>query len=206
MIGLLRKVFGHKKNKDRPKQKNKYAENIKSIQTEIGRAEEKGFLNKGEAIAIKTVIPDLETENISTFAWESMMVRHLKEMWNPELKLIREQKEAEERERARNQTEDSSWGVRFSRAGPEWYIGLTNEFTKAISKIDKKLQGRVLEALGKIVKAPIVSSGNTIKPLTGNKKGLWRYRIGDFRLVYQPDLTKKHILMLTVLPRGSAYE
>jgi len=30
--------------------------------------------------------------------------------------------------------------LRFSAAAPTWFIGMTHEFTKAISKIDRKLQ------------------------------------------------------------------
>ena len=69
---------------------------------------------------------------------------------------------------------------------PSWSIRLSPEFTKSISKIDKKLKGRVLEAITKVVESPTTISGNTIKPLTNDLKGFWRYRIGDYRLIYSP--------------------
>ena len=64
---------------------------------------------------------------------------------------------------------------------------MTHEFTKDISNIDRKLQGRVLEAIRQIVHKPTVPLGDTIKPMTYNSKGLWRYRLGDYKLIYLPD-------------------
>ena len=88
---------------------------------------------------------------------------------------------------------------------PEWFIGMSDEFTKSINKIDAKVRGRILQAISNIVKAPVTQKGNTVKPLTGEKKGLWRYRIGDYRLIYQPDLSSRHILLLSFSARSGAY-
>jgi hypothetical protein len=48
--------------------------------------------------------------------------------------------------------------------------------------IDRKLQGRILEALVEITKNPTEVRGDTVKPLTGDLKGFWRYRVGDYRI------------------------
>jgi len=88
---------------------------------------------------------------------------------------------------------------------PDWFIGMSHEFTKAIQSIDRKLQGRILEAMSYISSKPTVSRGDTVKPLTGDLKGLWRYRIGDYRLVYYPDTQNKRIVLVTFTSRGSAY-
>lgn len=87
----------------------------------------------------------------------------------------------------------------------DWDLGLTHEFRKAIRSIDRKLQGRVLEALDYISTKPTVPVGDTVKPLTGEHKGLWRYRIGDYRLIYRPDTDNARVLLITVVSRGSAY-
>ncbi len=50
---------------------------------------------------------------------------------------------------------------------PPWYIGMSSNFTKAISKIDRKLQGRILEALTDITENPTTIRGDTMKPLSG---------------------------------------
>ena len=193
------------------RRRNEDSNGIKIIQAELRYAEKKNLLSDAEMNAITNALPDLETESILKFSWLKALNYHLEELWDPELKLQHEKEEAEREAKAEEWAKAHPKGsgtshIRYSIARPEWYIGLTADFNKAISKIDKKLQGRILEALGNIVSAPLSRVGNTLKPLTGNKKGLWRYRIGNYRLIYQPDQNTKHILLLTVLPRGSAYE
>lgn len=86
-----------------------------------------------------------------------------------------------------------------------WNICLTARFSKSASRLDKKLQGRVLEALLELGDAPDTPHGDTIKPLEGDRRGEWRYRIGDYRLIYRPDRNRREILLLEVAPRGGAY-
>ncbi|MGH7411973.1 MAG: type II toxin-antitoxin system RelE family toxin [Candidatus Methylomirabilis sp.] len=87
----------------------------------------------------------------------------------------------------------------------EWLLGMSDEFLKAVTGIDRKLQGRVLEAIGDISVNPIEPKGDTVKPLTGEMKGLWRYRIGDYRLVYWPDANNRRVVLVDFSSRASAY-
>ena len=75
----------------------------------------------------------------------------------------------------------------------------------SINRIDKKLQGRILEAITKLTLSPITSTGDTIKPLTGDLEGFWRYRIGDYRLIYKPVEKFREILLISFSSRGSVY-
>lgn len=94
----------------------------------------------------------------------------------------------------------------FSLRAPDWYIGFSNEFVKSITKADRKKQGRILEAIGKISAAPIEVYGDTIKPLTGNLAGLWRCRLGDDRLIYYPDVESQKVVLISFASRGEVYE
>ena len=89
---------------------------------------------------------------------------------------------------------------------PKWYFGMTDEFIKSIRKVDRKTQGRILEAIKLICENPMELKGNTNKPLSGSMNGLWRYRIGNFRLIFQPDSSSKNIILLSFSDRGSAYK
>lgn len=97
-------------------------------------------------------------------------------------------------------------GIRFSLRDPDWFVGFSVEFLKCISKIDKTKRARVLEAIAKIAEAPITPYGDTVKPLTGDYSGLWRFRIGDDRLIYKPSAESKHIILISFAARGSVYE
>jgi mRNA-degrading endonuclease RelE of RelBE toxin-antitoxin system len=97
-------------------------------------------------------------------------------------------------------------GIRFSLREPDWYIGFSAEFVKSIAKIDKNKRARVLEAISKLAEAPITPHGDTIKPLTGDLAGLWRYRIGDDRLVYKANSQSQKIVLVSFGARGGVYE
>jgi mRNA-degrading endonuclease RelE of RelBE toxin-antitoxin system len=86
-----------------------------------------------------------------------------------------------------------------------WYLGFTHEFCKAIQNIDRKLLGCVLQALGYISTTPTVRMGDTVNALSGDCEALWRYRIGDYRLIYRPDTDNARVVLITVVSRGAAY-
>src|ERR1043166_6874884 len=50
------------------------------------------------------------------------------------------------------------------RRPPPWYLGMSSAFSRAIMGIDRKLQGRILEAVTNIVEDPLKVRGDTVKP------------------------------------------
>ncbi len=86
-----------------------------------------------------------------------------------------------------------------------WSLAPTPEFQKTVMRMDKKIKGRVLEAINVLSTRPKQLHGDTVKPLSGELRGRWRYRIGDFRLIYWPDEERRTVFLLAVLPRGAAY-
>ena len=92
-------------------------------------------------------------------------------------------------------------------ADGDWVVAFTSEFQKNLHQYnDKKLQGRVLEAINVLSKNPVERKGDTIKSLKGPLAGKWRYRIGDYRLVYVPDTARKVISLVAIRPRGEVYD
>jgi len=91
---------------------------------------------------------------------------------------------------------------------PPWRIGFTHQFRKEASQLDRKLQGRIFEAIQElsVIKYPLQVTGDTFKPLTGNLKGFWRYRLGDFRLVVKPVPEQSEIDLITFAARGGVYD
>ena len=47
--------------------------------------------------------------------------------------------------------------------------------------------------------------GNNIKKLKGNYAGLYRYRLGDYRLIYSIDEEEQIVFMLHAVQRKDAY-
>ena len=86
---------------------------------------------------------------------------------------------------------------------PPWHIGMTSRFREAISKINRNLQPRILEALNDITKNPTTIRGDVIKPLTGGLQGCWRYRLGDDQLIYFPKQSSGDITLLAFASHAS---
>lgn len=75
-----------------------------------------------------------------------------------------------------------------------------------IEKVDMKIRGRILEAVSEISDSPLEPHGDTVKPLSGELEGCWRYRVGDYRLVYSPNPNTGDITLLAFASRGSIYD
>jgi len=64
-----------------------------------------------------------------------------------------------------------------------WTIEFDASAQKALRKIDRVWQQRIVAHLEEIATLPDPRSRG--KALSGNMSGLWRYRVGDYRLVCQ---------------------
>ena len=89
---------------------------------------------------------------------------------------------------------------------PPWHVGMSHAFKKDIENIDMKVRGRILAAVSDLTDDPIRPRGDTVKPFAGELEGCWRYRVGDYRLVYVPDKGAGDITLLAFAARGSIYE
>ena len=87
----------------------------------------------------------------------------------------------------------------------EWRFTAASKFIKDVKqRLD--LFDRVLQAVEEIRQHPTLSRGNTVKRLTRDLEGMWRYRIGDYRLVYEPDNDRRVVHLLSISHRKDVYE
>lgn len=173
---------------------------LKPLKKSYIRALKSGAISEAEATAVKEAIYLLQGDDLVFVPGSGDLAESLERYWSEKVTPRRQQ---EIRHEALRKAYDD--GIRFYIDKPDWLVGLTDDFVKSISDLDKKLQGRVLEAIAKITKDPVRPVGDTVKPLTGNSIGLWRYRIGDYRLIYQPDVKNSYIILISFQPRGGAY-
>ena len=87
----------------------------------------------------------------------------------------------------------------------EWRFTATTKFVKDLNRLPD-LVDLVFKAVGEIRQHPTSPRGNTVKPLTRDLKGMWRYRIGDYRLVYRPDDERRVVHLRSVSNRKDVYE
>jgi mRNA interferase RelE/StbE len=77
----------------------------------------------------------------------------------------------------------------------------TRGFTKEFDKLSKGIKEQILKTLEKTVENPY--SGTKLR---GKLGGLWRWRVGKFRVIYMIDEKEKAIVFLDVGLRKSIYD
>lgn len=85
-----------------------------------------------------------------------------------------------------------------------WRIDFSKVADKAISKLDKPAAAKVLDELEEISKLENPRSRG--KALVGNLAGLWRYRVGDYRIVCDIEDGVLVILVVDVEHRSKVYK
>lgn len=74
-----------------------------------------------------------------------------------------------------------------------------------LTKIGKASAARILDYLEKrVVEDP--NPKQRSKPLSGKYQGVWRFRVGDYRVICRFDDGKRVILVLEVGHRGEIYK
>jgi mRNA interferase RelE/StbE len=85
-----------------------------------------------------------------------------------------------------------------------WRIELTASAEKSLFKLDRTAAKRITTFLRERV-ASADDPRSSGKPLAGQLAGLWRYRVGDYRVICQIEDGKLLILVVTIGHRGDIY-
>ncbi len=85
--------------------------------------------------------------------------------------------------------------------GMRYNLLLSHKFDKDFSKLEKKLQGRVVEGLRELNENPHAG-----KQLKGKLEDLWSWRVGKYRILYQIQEEKLLIFAISVRHRKHVYE
>ena len=81
---------------------------------------------------------------------------------------------------------------------------LSTDAKKQLKKLDKYITGMIISWLRKNLDG-CVNPRQHGKPLTTNRSGQWRYRIGDYRLIAEIQDDKIIILILSIGHRREIY-
>lgn len=85
-----------------------------------------------------------------------------------------------------------------------WLIRIEKNATKALSKLAKSDQIRILDYLETNV-APRENPREIGEALTGPLAGLWKYRVGDFRILARINDNAVEILVVKIGNRRDVY-
>jgi mRNA interferase RelE/StbE len=85
-----------------------------------------------------------------------------------------------------------------------WKIRLNPRTEKQLKKLDRLAQRKILNYLKEQI-ATLENPRLFGKALQGNKQGLWRYRVGDYRIICQILDNELIILVIKVGHRKNIY-
>lgn len=86
-----------------------------------------------------------------------------------------------------------------------WKVKITNQARKELHALDHQIQRRILKYLDEKI-ATKEDPRRFGKMLTGDKMGLWRYRVGDYRIICSIQDAKLTVLTLHVDHRKEVYD
>lgn len=85
-----------------------------------------------------------------------------------------------------------------------WNVELIETAKRELAKLDRKWQTAILDYLEDEI-APLDDPRTRGKPLVGDRKGLWRYRVGDHRILCELRDNELIVLVVTIGHRRQIY-
>ena len=86
-----------------------------------------------------------------------------------------------------------------------WVCKFEDRALKDLRKLDRQVQQRIIRFLEERV-APSENPRSLGKPLTGRFTGLWRYRVGDYRVICTLRDAELLVLVVEVGHRREIYD
>lgn len=83
-------------------------------------------------------------------------------------------------------------------------VALTDEALRMYRKANAPLVRKLNRCFYSLSRNP--HTYPNIKRLTGTLRGRWRYRVGDWRVVYQIDEQRRRVNVLVIAHRSSVYD
>ncbi len=85
-----------------------------------------------------------------------------------------------------------------------WTVEIDRFAEKQLHKLDRSVQKRLLDWLAERIEG-CKNPRHFGEPLRGNRSGLWRYRVGDYRIICKIEDEKLIVIALAVGHRRKIY-
>ena len=85
-----------------------------------------------------------------------------------------------------------------------WTVELDDRAVKDLDRLERESRRRILRFLRERI-ATDESPKRLGRPLTGPKLGLWRYRVGDYRIVCRIESDRVVVLVVAIGHRKNIY-
>jgi mRNA interferase RelE/StbE len=82
----------------------------------------------------------------------------------------------------------------------KYSLVVTNRFRRSFKNVEKSVQERVFDILSELMEKPYTGT-----KLSGELSGLWRIRVGDYRIIYLINEKEKQVILIDVGHRKKIY-
>ena len=89
--------------------------------------------------------------------------------------------------------------------GKNWSVELTKSALNTLRRLDKKTSLRILDRLEELGEAENPLRHKDVRALEGKLKLFYRYRVGEYRVIFELDGAHRRIGVLAVIPRSKGY-
>lgn len=96
--------------------------------------------------------------------------------------------------------------VRESLVSRKWSLVFSGQFRKALRDSSKVIQQKTQTAIQDVLIDPMTPKGHTKAPLRHDKRGKWKYRIGNYRIIYLPIIEQRELVFVDLIHRKEAYQ
>jgi mRNA interferase RelE/StbE len=86
-----------------------------------------------------------------------------------------------------------------------WKIRVSSDAEKYYRKLDRRLRERIKNSLFDLSQRENPLEHPQVKALTGDLKGFYRLRVGDYRIIFALVEESKTIAVVNIFPRGDTY-
>ena len=86
-----------------------------------------------------------------------------------------------------------------------WSIRISSNAEKYFQKLDKEQRKGIKERLLTLLQQENPLDNPQVKALTGELKGFYRLRIGNYRIIFALLSKEKIMAVVNIFPRGNAY-
>ncbi|MEL6748906.1 MAG: type II toxin-antitoxin system RelE/ParE family toxin [Pseudomonadota bacterium] len=83
-----------------------------------------------------------------------------------------------------------------------WVFEFSKKAEKQFLRLDDKIKSRIKKA---VFEKLVINPQLALIPLTGDKSGLYKFRVGDYRLLCSKNDEKLHVLVVKVKHRREVY-
>jgi len=86
-----------------------------------------------------------------------------------------------------------------------WDVELSKSSLRALERLGKKAAMRILDRLEELADMENPMRHKDVRSLEGNLQGFYRFRVGEYRIIFELDPENKRLGLLAVVPRGKGY-